>query len=332
MGLKKRPKSSQFDLIEITECEKIIDQYSIGEIVRIESLIVSDENIVNLLERSETSRKFSVVTTKGRFFLKQIPWYCDSAEKILYSAGLVNYLHCASLAVPKIFKTNNGMIFAETETGKYTVSELRTGALYNYSFEEIESSAKFLARMHKETRDWAEKLTGEYNSPEKVFSEHIELAKNIANERCENVKIIEKIEKEFINHIYSPDMELFAVHGDYIPWNIGYRNQSVFAVYDFDNACVDSRLHDLGEAIIAWSALDFANRSAQLNPLPNYVINNHRANTFFNAYVNAFPLSSEEYQHMAVYLIIAWVEALLLAYIKGEKKLDKLDGMHTLIK
>lgn len=329
MSLIKRPKSSQFDLIQVDECKRILSQYDLGTLVRIGSLIVADNNIVNLLERSETSRKFSVYTTKGIFFLKQVPWYCNEIEKIQFSTSYSNFLNMKGLPVPYIFSTKRGANYADTDFGRYTIAELKTGAMFCGDSSEIRSSAEQLALMHKVSEGEVSDFVGERNSPTKVLDEHLNLASKIASERQEDGRIFDSLKQS--SHFTSLCLKEYCVHGDFIPWNLAYSGGKVCAVYDFDNACIDSRLHDLGEAIVAWSALDFANRSAQLRPKALARINSASAYCFYEAYESVYPLRDEEKDNLGIYIISAWWEALLLGYIKGEIPITEMCKLPHLI-
>ena len=49
------------------------------------------------------------------------------------------------------------------------------------------------------------------------------------------------------------DCEHIAIHGDFTPWNLGYRGDQVVAIYDFDDTAQDLRAVDVASAIRAWA-------------------------------------------------------------------------------
>ena len=148
MSVKRRPKNSYFDLLTTADCARVLSAYDLGEVVAIESLIVSSDAIVNLLERSETSRKTVVRTTCGSFFLKQIPWYCAQQELVTFSATLANTCSKNGLPVPAVHRTRNGELYTEYDDCLFTVSDLVVGAQYDGTQKLTRSSASVLAQMH----------------------------------------------------------------------------------------------------------------------------------------------------------------------------------------
>ncbi len=331
MSVQRRPKGSYFDLLTVDGCSRVFSAYDLGDVLAIESLIVENNVIVNLLERSETSRKTVVRTAAGSYFLKQIPWYCAEPALVEFSASFANACAQEGLPVPMVHRTRAGALFAEYDGGLFTVSDLAVGMLYNESLQQVVASGDLLARMHRVGASCDLPAKGPITTTRGIAEEHIELARRISKERCESTSVFDAL-CEMLDAVDCPHaLQQYPVHGDFIPWNIAYNSDdSIAALYDFDNASMDSRLHDVGEALIAWAALDFSGRHAGLAPEIRCSIDESVSLRFLQAYELMAPLTSNERDALCSHVLGAWWEALLLGYVKGEIPCSELDKLMDL--
>ena len=319
MSVQRRPKGSYFDLLTVDGCSRVFSAYDLGDVLAIESLIVENSVIVNLLERSETSRKTVVRTTTGSYFLKQVPWYCAEPALVESSASFASACAAEGLPVPVVHRTRDGALFAEHDGGLFTVSDLAVGMVYSGSAREVAASANVLARMHQVGASCDLPAERPTTTTRWIAEEHIELARRISKERGESTPVFDAL-CGMLDTVECPSaLQQYPVHGDFIPWNIAYNaDGSVAALYDFDNASMDSRLHDVGEALVAWAALDFSGKHAGLAADIRGSIDESVSAQFLQAYEQVAPLAAEEREALCSHVLGAWWEALLLGYVKGE--------------
>lgn len=331
MNVQRRPKDSHFDLLTVADCAQVFSDYELGDVLSIESLIVANGYIVNLLERSETSRKSAVYTTEGAYFLKQVPWYCARSGLVGFSSTFSNACSKAGIPAPRVYDTRRHKPCTEHRGCLFTVSDLVVGGLYRGEDRQILSSGSVLARMHSLGRSFDQNIWGPQADTMTIVEDHIELASRIANEHGLRSDVFEALGKMRDSLAQPHYLRKYPVHGDFIPWNLAFGDDGdVVAIYDFDNASWDSRLHDVGEAIVAWAALDFSGSHAGLNPQIRCRIDREVSAKFLESYQNILPLEDDECRALPSFVLGAWWEAVLLGYVKGEVPLTELDKLPEL--
>ena len=335
MSTIRRPKGSQFDLFDMHIVQDILSHYDLGEALGLKTLIIDGGIVVNLMERSDTSKKVVVRCESGNYFLKQVPWYCNNIQQLGFSLEFENHLFNSGFSTPRPVRAKSELLYSEYQKTKFILFELMPGSLFSYKKIECIKSAEALAELHKISEKWKFPETAPRSSLLQIVDEHITLAKQLATERNEYAS-----NQELFNVLSSVSIDTFnikchkhiPVHGDYIPWNIGYQHGVVSSVYDFDNASVDSRMHDIGEAITAFFALRYAGNSAALTRTDILTdIAAENIAEFLNAYETVLPLSVSEKKLLPEYIAGAWWESLLLGYIKGELPIEVMSVLPNLI-
>src|SRR3954463_3439257 len=131
--LKRKPPGRHFDAFPADVFEAIIGRYGIGELRAVRTVVVEGDRIILLGEKSETSRKYLIETSTGRYFLKEVPWYCDDPDKITFSVALGNHLSAEGLPVPKALRCVNGDPYASVKGSSFVLFEYRPGRLFDGS-------------------------------------------------------------------------------------------------------------------------------------------------------------------------------------------------------
>jgi len=183
------------------------------------------------------------------------------------------------------------------------------------------------AHLHAAGRDWGWPDDAPAASLEGIFRSHVQLAASLARERHHGDAWVAPLEAVATAVFRGHEVPNYPVHGDFIPWNLAFCGVSVRAIYDFDNAAIDSRLHDLGEALVGWCALDYAGSSAELTRRNPLAWREHEATDFLASYERMQPLSAAEREALTQYVVGAWWEALMLAYVKGELGVSVLHAL-----
>lgn len=326
-----KPPRLEFDLIEESLAEEIVRAYGVGPLLGAAPLVMEGGRVMLLSERSTTSRKIVLLTEFGKVFLKQVPWYCDEPSRIRFVHDLMTHLSDSGLSVPRLLRTPFGESWVEMRGERYTLSEYLPGPPYSGIPWQDRASAETLACLHAATLDYVPGPLPHRENLETIVRSHALLA--LQGPKLDRIasKGIEWVAEQSFRLFGSlSSMPLSPVHGDFIPWNLAFNSGRIVAIYDFDNSCLDSRLHDLGEAIIAFFALDYVGRSSQLSKRGWTQPEAHRVRSFLETYEAMLPLRTEEKELLALYVLGSWWECLLLAYIRNERPQERIEDVKYL--
>ena len=230
MATMRRPRGSQFDLFDMHTVQGILDEYNLGNATSLETLIIDDGIIVNLMDRSETSKKVVVRCGTSGYFLKQVPWYCDNAQQLNFALEFERFLNYLGFLTPKPIETKKGVLFSEYGNAKFVLYELMHGTLYSYKETESKSAAETLASLHMLSRKWQIPENAPQSSLLQIINEHLVLAEQLAVERNEytlNKNQFKNLSNISVTEFSTLSGEIIPVHGDYIPWNLGYKENKV---------------------------------------------------------------------------------------------------------
>lgn len=327
MVLKRKPRERQYDSLPEDVLRSAIDKFGIGQLKAARTLVVEGDRVVILNQKTETSRKYVIDTTAGRYFLKEVPWYCDDVAHRTFSRRIMNHL-ATELPVPKVLQTAAGGWEVLIDGSTFVLLEYRSGSPYDRSQGRMASSATTLAHMHEIGR----RLPVDHFAPREnltsIVTQHLDLASEVRPPRTKlgqaafaALKDRAGAEMTQVPRESAP----IPVHGDFIPWNLAFGSaEAVSAVHDFDNACVDSKLHDIGEALASFFLVPHAGMSAILHPItaPNIPIEELRR--FLQHYQAVDLLSEADLVHLRLYTLGAWWESILLSYIRGDQPEDSL--------
>ncbi len=320
MPLKSKPIELEFDLFDETLLNTVVANYDVGNLLEANSVVLEGDRIVILGEKTQTSRKMAVETSKGRYFLKQIPWYCDDLQSVAFSHKLTIHLAQAGLPVPRLLTSSSGTTWIEIKGSKFTLTEYIAGNSYQGKTAENQTIAQTLAKIHLAGSQCNFDVQSPHESLPQIVASHINLARQQPTCTPGVSRILDTLEAYCQQSLIIPEsLPLFPVHGDFIPWNIAFHNNEVTAIYDFDNCCMDSRLHDLGEAIVAFFALDYLGQSSQLRKGIRLNLPVKETHAFLQNYQAISRLSNLELKWLPVHVLGAWWESILLSFIRCEQ-------------
>ena len=80
MPLQRKPVERQFDSLSQQALQDVVGSFGMGALIAAHTLVVEGDRLLLLSDKSETSRKYVVDTDAGRYFLKEVPWYCDDQQ------------------------------------------------------------------------------------------------------------------------------------------------------------------------------------------------------------------------------------------------------------
>tara|TARA_R110000868_G_scaffold138329_1_gene352347 strand:+ start:59427 stop:60440 length:1014 start_codon:yes stop_codon:yes gene_type:complete len=301
------------------------DVYALGEIVSIKDQMVVD---------TDTSEKYIFVLSDGKkCFLKRIPDYAADQKAMTDRNSFVSFLLSQGFATPSIYSTKLGQSWVEYESATWILYSCESGEKFkdeaNCSF----YTGSFLAEFHSLSERYL-KCKGKVStaSTSMLFIDLV----------IENVPAV-KLDKGLLNKVEGlkqkcqayRDSESFKaleciwVHGDFSPNNILYNNDKAAWLVDFDNAHVNTKIHDLAELYLTSTVFEYANNSTNFGgdiPLWDAFIKNE---PLFNGYQSKVNLSKEEKKMFGDIMILVYLELVFLGTLRGDYAIDgqKVDGI-----
>lgn len=340
MPVERKPVDLNFFNMEEEFLHFMLAQYDLGELIAVSPFILSGPYLELLEVRSQTSKKLILHTCRGTYFLKQIPWYADSETILNFSHSFQLFLKKNGFPLPKILPTKSGTTFIEFNQQKFFLSEFIEGRPFQNRPEDIEAAALCLAQLHHLSEFFNPAEPWPRENLVEILGNHIDLVQNIAVSSVENnhkrkeiMATLDRLgdlkndlevalEKRDIYHI--PPI---AVHGDFIPWNLALGKGEVSAVYDFDNSCMDTRLHDVGEAVAAFFGLDYEGNTSNHRPAIRTYLDEDATVKFLESYHSNHPLGREQIKALPLFITGAWLECLLLGFVRGDHKWHEVPKM-----
>ena len=126
---KAKPVSADFFNFDESTIHLIAQEFMLPELDEFYPILLDGETCGLLEVRSETSRKMIVGSsvTGKKFFLKQIPWYCDDDEKVKFSHDMQLYLAEEGQPVARIQTTKSGGTYWPVNNVKLVLFECIDG-------------------------------------------------------------------------------------------------------------------------------------------------------------------------------------------------------------
>ncbi|MDD4352894.1 MAG: phosphotransferase [Candidatus Nanoarchaeia archaeon] len=299
MSVKSKPKDIFFELIPDKIIEYILIQYDIKNwsIIPFFSL---NKTVMDLNQRTNTSRKVLIRVKNKIFFLKEFPWYCSNKKFIESELNFINFLHNHNFKVVNIMKSLKKEFFSSFNKKYYFLSNFIEGESWTKSVQESKNAGIFLGKFHKLSYKYKKncisfKTENVFDSAEKMLN----LAANYFSNKFKNNKYF----KEYL--IFSQNILLInknkvikkgyfnltlPIHGDYNPFNLIFsKKKDIIALIDFDNFCFDNPVHDIAEGLIRFSYLKFGKLTSNYEDIPNEY-NKEHAVSFINSYKKFNPL------------------------------------------
>ncbi|NUP41199.1 MAG: phosphotransferase [Streptomyces sp.] len=319
--LKRKPPGRQFDAFPPEVFDAIADRYGLGGIRAVQSVVVEGDRIVLLGEKSETSRKYLIETPAGRYFLKEVPWYCDEPGKIEFAVALGNHLADGGHPLARALRCADGAAYASVAGSSFVLFEYRPGRLFDGSQAHRAAAGRGLARMHDGmARFSARPAAADSESVRTVVDQHLRLAAQVRPAQAGAGTGFDALGRDLLAQL--PDeVGDHPVHGDFIPWNVAYdAHGDLCAVYDLDNAAYGSPLRDLGKALSSFHLLPYTGFTTVLHALPPAPPDAFPDMApLLDAYLEERPLPAGELERLPDYLVGGFAASVLLSLVRGEQ-------------
>ncbi len=328
MALQRKPRDRQYDSLSEDVLRSAVEKFGVGELLAARTLVIEGDRVVILNQKTETSRKYVIDAGTGRYFLKEVPWYCDDEAHRTFSRRMMNHL-AADLPVPRVLPTRGGDWDVPVDGSTFVLLEYRSGSPYDRSPARWAAAARALAMMHRSSGPMRVDDDAPREDLAGIVSQHIDLAAEVRPPRTQQgvsaLAALRDLAAGETGQVPTAT-SLVPVHGDFIPWNLAFGpDGTVTAIHDFDNSCIDSRLHDIGEALSSFFLVPHAGESAILRPIsddPQVPVEAMRG--FLRHYHRGAPLAEADRSALRSYVLGAWWESILLSYIRGDQPEESL--------
>jgi Ser/Thr protein kinase RdoA (MazF antagonist) len=222
--------------------------------------ILLDGDTATLLEvRSTTSRKALVDDDLGTWFVKQVPWYADDERRLRFAGEVTGWLSRHTDLVPAVRPALDGQGWLRLPTGEaYVLAEYRPGLRYRRRPAQVRAAGVALAGLH----ECPVPDGGPGEDYRDLVADHLDLARRLAGPGAGGVL---DLMAEWVARMREllPDplwarLPAGLVHGDYNPCNVLFTgDDTVAGVVDFDNCDTGTRLRDLVEGVVTFTALSY---------------------------------------------------------------------------
>lgn len=271
-----------------TELKEFLSYFDIGNLVSYEGI-----------EQGVSNTNYFVTTDKARFVLTLFEPHRVHEGDIPYFLDYAITLEKSGVPCPKTMMTKTGKnlstlcgrpaaIFSVLE-GEGAHAGMLTPAL-------CEKAGATLARMHVAADKISANSPNHFSLPR--WKEWVSVIGKDMNFIDSGLYDLASAELSWIEKIW-PDLPKGAIHADYFPDNVFFKNGDVSGVIDFHFVCTDLFAYDLAIAVNAW-CFDEKNEFRR-----------DRMEAMMNGYNSVRPLSQAEQQAMPVLLRAAALRFLL---------------------
>lgn len=267
---------------------------------------------------SFTSRKAVLRTDIGTYFLKEKPQYCSGEVLRNSAAQFQSYLSTRLEIVPRILITKGGEFFIEWNDRFFFLTDFKEGRIFSGSETDL---LQILAALNllQETADKFETPIGNSESYDLLIPlKVVEIfSKSKEDMRCltRATHILSELKGEYSeaekgNYVMS--------HGDFSLFNIIFKNQSVVAINDFDNARKLPRTQDLAEFLVSATLVNYLAPLTNLKRPVFLTPSNKEFRLILEYYLTHFHLTDAEKSLLPILAELVWLDISLLAVAKED--------------
>lgn len=275
--------------VDEAQAREFLKPFGLGELVALRGI-----------EAGVSNTNYLVTTTQGKFILTLYEPHRVRPEDVSFFIAYARSLKEAGIPAPGTLPGEHGSLVSILCGRPATLMTFLDGE------EQVPAilvagkclkAGAILAKMHLAVNGWSETRPNLFSLPRwRKWAD--EIGNRMAQISLELPEIIRE-EMKFIEGNWQNDLPAGAVHGDFFPDNLFFREGEVSGVIDFHFACTDSFAYDLAIALNAWS-FDADNRFR-----PEW----YRA--MLESYKSIRPLSAEEQRALPLLLRAAALRFLL---------------------
>ena len=281
MPEKTKPLNKNQQLIGDSVLDILAERYDLPEYDVLPFVNIGDK-IVALDRRSNTASKavIRIQGTQDKYLVKRFPWYMSNQSLIEFAATFQSNVARQYEKVPEVKRNSDGDIVTAIGSKYYYIQRFVSGGeKYDKNGRNSEvvcgNAGRALAELHS-TAEQQVPVPGEHR--ESVFDLCHGILTILEEEVVEgNEDRISNLDMDSITDyidytsarldeleakVGSPE-RVVPVHGDYNPTNLVLKSDDVIGIVDFDNCCVGRPEHDLAEAIVTFSYINYSRNSSR---------------------------------------------------------------------
>ncbi len=294
----------------------------INEITRICKLygIQKVEN-AQLLTKGFANLNYKITTEKGVFFYR-ICTQQENVKNIIYEVDLLLELKTINFPTAYLISRMDGSYISDSRNGKVLIYEFKEGMEPELNRQTAGEIARCLAKLN--TFQGFEK----YPRKNIIHMDYcIDLIGQFETAPFQYPEIYEYFEDQthYLLKPVSQSLPMGLIHGDVFPDNTLFKNGRLSALIDFEEACVDHLLMEIGMGI---NGFCFVNNRPDLSLME----------TFLYEYDQIRPITKKEWELIPVYIqwaahgMISWHLRHFLIHKKNSKQLARVNELMERVK
>ena len=286
---------------------------------------------------SLTSRKATLETNMGKFFLKEKPLYCSDTLSMQRSSFFQDFCSKKIHFIPKIIRTKDNNFYFEFENRKYFLQEYINGRLFNGSKKDISRMLDIINELNIAGKKFLDHTNLPKDTTKKFNSFEIAtliptLDKFIKNEKDRFT--FNKIQTTFDNlkneYNLAGNSSFVMAHSDCILFNFIFSGDKTYLI-DFDNTKVLPRIHDIAEFFVSATSLNYI---TDINNLKRPVLT--KPNKIFlkiilSFYKKKFNFTKKEILLFPIIVDVVWLWTLCLSILKEDYRLEDIERILEII-
>lgn len=332
MPVKRKPDAVASASFDSGTLRSITTGFGLPDADRAFPLLLDGDTPTLLEARSKTIRKALIPSGNDLIFIKEIPWYANDEDLIGYSHASQVALRERGLRLAALYRTLTGTTWLTLGNKRFTATEYIPGRRYCGHSMQASSVGQYLASMHAIGIDLKRAST------EDVFTlarDHVSLLADLRPELSSTVvpALLARLEACTLKALEAGWRSLpsYFVHGDCNPWNFIFdEHDGVASIVDFDNCDFQSRLHDLAEAVVTFSALEYLADSTSFARIQPKQLNTEASLAFLSAYNSTFALTDSELACLPYAITAVYIELFSLGLIRGDFGIDQVADILSL--
>ena len=280
------------------------------------------------LIQTDTSEKYTVSFQNiCRYFLKQIPDYASEPKRLQDVNELIITLKENNVPVvsPLIYQDE---CYVKYEGKIWQAFSYQEGNTFPNTRQAKRNTYHFLAQFHSGSKVHFCTKVPNYSSMKTplIFTQILEdmyHPKEIQSALDVLINEVEKFCHKAKNDSLLLDLEYIWIHGDFSPNNIIYNNDQPILLLDFDNAHINTRVHDIAELYLTSSVFSYKENSTNFSCQIPTIENMKDISEPLILYGSELQLA--ERKVFPTFVKLVYAELIFLGFIRGDFEISKMN-------
>jgi Ser/Thr protein kinase RdoA (MazF antagonist) len=332
MPVRAKPSTPDYFSLDERLLRTLVDAYDLRGADAFRPILLDGDTATLLEVRSTTSRKALLDDELGTWFVKQVPWYADDETRLRLADEAATWLADDGGLVPAVRRTTTGESLLRLPTGEaYTLAEYRPGRRFRHRPAQVHAAGAALAGLHR-----CPVTGGPGEDYRQLVADHLDLARRLSGPDAHGVlelmdAWVARMRELLPNELWAR-LPSGLVHGDYNPCNVIFTgDDGVSCVVDFDNCDTGTRLRDLVEGVVTFTALSYVEDTTSFARPFRCVPDPAAAARFTDGYLATAPaLTADELAALPGLVTAVHCELVSLGVLRGEVVDADLATLHAL--